>query len=62
MGVEANQNDLYNAVNRIEDCLLEIKERMDTIIWKRNNKSTWSSVLVSTATEHIYTWRIESVW
>ena len=40
IAVKANQRDLENVVNRIEDCLLEVMEWMDANFLKPNNEKT----------------------
>ncbi len=40
IAVNANQRDMRNVENRIEDCLLEVRERMDANFLKLKNEKT----------------------
>ncbi len=40
IAVKANQRHLGNIVNRIEECLLEVREWMDANFFKLNNEKT----------------------
>ncbi len=63
IAVKANQRDLHDAVKRIEDCLLKVRERMDANYLKLN-KMRKLKCFVSDRDNNsaIYTWCFERVW